>query len=180
MISLFPVWLAVGTEPDEFQTVLQDVISLGALESVHIQFERRTVNVVHAPAFRATDMVVLIEVGVEPALGAGDVELADGAVVGEYVEVPVDRTQADPGKALADHVVQFLSRGVGGELAEFLQDHLPLLGVALHGRFSANYPESVLVIIIISWGNVKPDGESQTRPCRPRILGHIGRELEWR
>ena len=48
------------------------------------------------------------------------------ALFDQKLQVAVDRAQADPGQAAAHQVVEIRSRGMILQLAEFLQDDLPL------------------------------------------------------
>jgi hypothetical protein len=63
------------------------------------------VDVVHSPATETPDMVMWVQIAVEPALGPADLELVDGAISSEQFQVAVDGGQADPGQAPANDLV---------------------------------------------------------------------------
>lgn len=85
-------------------------------------------DIVHATAFVAADVVMIFRGSVETSLSTCEVHLKDHPLRAEDFKVTVHSGNADFGKSFANQVMKVLSRGVGGDLLEFLQDHPALSG----------------------------------------------------
>ncbi len=95
-------------------------------------------NIVHAAATHATHVVVWRDVSIETALGVAHFQLPHQSGSGEQFQVAIYGPQADFREPASDDLVDADRRRVRGELAEFLQDDLPLPGIALEWPHSSN------------------------------------------
>ena len=85
---------------------------------------RRSIN--YPVAMNATNVIMVCGDSVEALQGAAEFELLDFAAFGQNLKVAIDRSQTDAGKAFADHLVDFISAGMGIHFAQFFQDNFAL------------------------------------------------------
>ncbi len=83
-------------------------------------------HIVHSAAFMAADVVMIFRGSVEPSLSACKVHFKDHPLRAEDFKVTVNSGNTDLGKSFANQVMEVLSRRVGRDLLEFLQDHSTL------------------------------------------------------
>ena len=80
-------------------------------------------DIVHAAAFMAADVVMIFRSSVETSLSTCQVHLKDHPLRAQDFKVTVHCGNTDLGKSFANQVMEVLSRGVGRDLPEFLQYH---------------------------------------------------------
>ncbi len=85
-------------------------------------------DVVHAAAFVAADVVMIFRGSVKTSLSTCQVHFKDHPLRAQDFKITVHSGNTDLGKSFANQVMEVLSRGVGGDLLEFLQDHPTLSG----------------------------------------------------
>jgi hypothetical protein len=88
-------------------------------------------KIVEPAAPNATHMVVPCGTAVEPGLLPADIEPLNRPELVEQLQVAIHRPKADSRQAATDDVIQLRSRGVRLQVLEFLQNDLPLPGVAV-------------------------------------------------
>jgi hypothetical protein len=79
-------------------------------------------------AFRAANVVMLVGVSIKSLQRTAGVQFLNCTAFGKNLKIPVDRTQAYPGKALANHFIQLVGTGMGVHPAQFFQNDLALPG----------------------------------------------------
>jgi hypothetical protein len=89
------------------------------------------VNIVYPAATAATDMLVPGKIAVEAGFLAAKVQFPDRPLPAEQVQVPVDGSQADLGKPLADNLIKVHGGGVRAGSLELFQDDPSLPGASL-------------------------------------------------
>jgi hypothetical protein len=86
------------------------------------------IQVIHAPAADASDMMVPAGMTVETHLRSAEVEPADHPAAGKQLEVSIDRSQAYSRHQLSHLMVQLIRRGVRLELPQLFEYEPALLG----------------------------------------------------
>ena len=86
------------------------------------------VDIIHPVTFHAVDVIMLMEVPVEPFLPAADFQFLDQACLGHDFQVAIDRGQADPGQFFLDPLVELIGGGVNHAFFDLSQDDFPLMG----------------------------------------------------
>jgi hypothetical protein len=110
-----------------------DFKTAGGSDVVHRRLGRPIVDIRHGSAVDAADVLMMLDIAVEPGLTPAALQPLDHARLRKLVEIPIDRPEADAGHPPADDIEQVRRGGMGGEAAEFLEDQLPLSGVSLRG-----------------------------------------------
>ena len=76
----------------------------------------------------AANVIVRVGESVEPLQAAAQFDLLNFARFGQNFEVAVDSPQTDAGQSFAHHFINFIGAGMRVDLAQFLEDNLPLAG----------------------------------------------------
>ena len=120
---------AAGTYPDELHTAL-DYLIPGVLEYLPVTMGHRRAGgkIIDPSALGASDVLVNIEVAVEPFLSTAYLQLSDYTLPGQKFQVSIDRTKADMGKPLPNDLVELVSGRVRVELLKLLDNHFSLVG----------------------------------------------------
>ena len=113
------------------KTIVENLITARIIGVTPQKVKGWAVNIVHPAALHAADVIVAVDIAVEPGLLAADIEFLDHSRASQQLQVAVDSAQTDLGQAAADDLIQPHGGRVRCELLEFLQDDLPLPGVAL-------------------------------------------------
>ena len=122
---------ALGAEPDELQTVAENFIAAEVCDAVPDSVRGCIVKVIHSPALLAAHMVVRLDVPIEASRSRTCLELANHTGLGELVQIPIDRAQADPGQVAADSLEEVARRRMAGKSPELGQDDVALSASSL-------------------------------------------------
>jgi hypothetical protein len=122
---------ALGANAQELQAVPENPVSLHIIRPPPQEVKGWPEDIVHAATPHASHMVVRQDVAVETGFGAAQFELLSQSHSAEQFQVAIHGSQADFWEPAADDFIYPHCCGVRGKLLEFLQDHLPLPGIAL-------------------------------------------------
>jgi hypothetical protein len=119
---------AIGAYTDEFDAPLEYLVPR-VLEQLHVAPGHGRIGgeIIDPPASGASDVLVNIEIAVEPLLHTADLQFSDYTPSGEKFQVSIDRAEADMGQLPSHDLVQFVSRGVRMELSQLIDYYFSLL-----------------------------------------------------
>ena len=87
---------------------------------------RIVIYIKNLSAFRAEQMTMRICPRVKAVFGIVDVDLSELTQLGQKIQIPVYRTETQPGVVLFQRGVYFIRGGVDREILHLIEDHLPL------------------------------------------------------
>jgi hypothetical protein len=122
---------ALRTDAEKLDSVSEDAVTVEIILYTPQKVKRGAVNIVHPTAFHAANMMVGSQIAIESGLFAAELQLLYHARPRQQVQVAIHRSQADFREAVKDNPVNARCGGVRAELLKLLQNHLPLLRVAL-------------------------------------------------
>jgi hypothetical protein len=139
---------AIGTDSDILDPASQHLVSVGMNELSVLKSRWNVAKVIEPPAFQTTDMVVVLSFGVEASFRPAHLDLCDHIIFNENLKIPIHRSEADSGQALADDRIQLSGCRVAGQPLQLLVNYLPLLRIPLsfyviHHRL--NQPLSIII-----------------------------------
>ena len=97
-------------------------------------------HVVHSAAAQTTDVIVMARIAVKTALAASPLQLLNLTHAGQEVEVSIDSSQAEVWQPRPQKFVKLGGRRMKSQLAEHLEDYLPLPGISLKSVWSHTIP----------------------------------------
>jgi len=122
------LFYTIGTDTDKLQLVSDDFEIGGVLRLVvdgDLEFRRCIDDPV---AVDAANMIVVFGLAVKALQATARFEFLDFTALGQDFKVAIDGPEADARKIFADHLVDFVSAGMGVHLAQFLENDPALAG----------------------------------------------------
>ena len=85
-------------------------------------------SVFDASTPHAGNVIVIIGLSIETHLRLPGFKFTDETAGSESVEIPIDRSHADPGQSFPHAFINFISSGMRSEVFDLFQDDLTLIG----------------------------------------------------
>ena len=124
---MLPTCVAIGADAAELYVVSQYRV-VATFRSLCIQiFKSGNMYIVDPTAIITSDVVMRAGIAIKSFLLAACFKFFDNAAFRQEFQVAVNRTQADAGQSLPDHIVQFAGSGMRRNFSEFFHKNLPLI-----------------------------------------------------
>jgi len=88
----------------------------------------RSIHILDLPATNAPNVVVVFDGAVETSLSPRQLELLDHSCFRQNFKIPIDGSQADPGKAFPDNFIHIVGGRVALDFGELFKNDPPLFG----------------------------------------------------
>jgi hypothetical protein len=123
--------LALWTEAEELDAVSEDVVTVEIILHTPHKVKRGAVNIVHSAAFYAANVMVGGQIAIESSLLASELQFLYDACFCQQIQVAIHGSQADSREPADHNPIDTRCGGVRSELLQLLQNHLPLLRIAM-------------------------------------------------
>jgi hypothetical protein len=162
---------AIRTEAVKLDLWFQDHPSRSCCDIPLDLHSHRIIHILYPSALQTAKVAVVFQISIEPGLPTKPLNFLHQSIPMQYVQIPVDRAQAQTGNAMANNLIQLGSGRVCTTVLKLFKDDLSLQGVAPSGHSLFLLPLLAIVTINVlkpKCPNIVPG--AQKKPWKRHIL----------